>query len=129
MTKITIQVGDEGFEATLDEERAPRTVRMILDALPIEAAASTWGEEIYFGIPVDAALENGVETVSAGDLGYWPDGSAFCIFFGRTPVTTSPDEIKPASAVTPIGRIDNAEALKNHRAGETVRITARQDQG
>lgn len=124
MAKIKIQVGDEEFAATLDEQSAPETVRKILDALPIETTASTWGEEIYFSIPVDAALENGVETVRVGDLGYWPDGSAFCIFFGKTPVTASLDEIKPASAVTPIGRIENAEKLKKHSAGETVRITA-----
>jgi hypothetical protein len=124
MEKIVILVGDEGFDATLDEQSAPETVRRILDALPIEAKASTWGEEIYFSIPVDATLENGVETLRVGDLGYWPDGSAFCIFFGKTPVTKSLDEIKPASAVTPIGRIENAEELKKHSAGETVRITA-----
>ncbi len=124
MAKIKIQVGEEVFDATLDEQCAPDTVRKILAALPIEATARTWGEEIYFSIPVDANLENGVDTVRAGDLGYWPDGSAFCIFFGMTPVTTSPDEIKPASAVTPIGRIDNAEGLKQHGAGETVRIAA-----
>lgn len=124
MAKIRILVGDEVFDATLDEQSAPDTVRKILNALPIEATANTWGEEIYFRIPVDADLENGVETVSVGDLGYWPDGSAFCIFFGKTPLTTSLDEIKPASAVSPIGHIENAETLKKHRAGERVRITA-----
>ena len=124
MAKIMIQVGDEGFEGTLDEESAPETVRKILDALPIEATANTWGEEIYFRIPVDMDLENGVETVRVGDLGYWPDGRAFCMFFGKTPVTMSLEEIKPASAVSPIGRIENAEGLKRHSAGETVRITA-----
>jgi hypothetical protein len=124
MAKIVIQVDDEEFDATLDEQSAPETVRRILDALPIEAKASTWGEEIYFSIPVEAGLENGVETVRVGDLGYWPDGSAFCIFFGKTLISASLDEIKPASAVNPIGRIEDAEELKRHSAGETVRITA-----
>ena len=123
MAKIRIQVGDEEFDATLTEETAPETVRKILAALPIESMAKTWGEEIYFEIPVTIGAENARETVSKGDLGYWPAGECFCIFFGKTPMTTSEDDIKPASAVNVIGRIENPDALKNHRAGEPVRIT------
>jgi len=124
MAKIRILVGDEEFDATLDEQKAPETVRRILEALPIEGRANTWGEEIYFQIPVSMGEENAVETVSVGDLGYWPSGECFCIFFGKTPMTTSLEAIKPASAVNPIGRIENPERLKSHRSGETVRITA-----
>ncbi len=123
MAKIKIQVGEEEFDATLTEESAPETVRKILNALPIESAAQTWGEEIYFEIPVSMAEENAVSTVSKGDLGYWPAGECFCIFFGKTPMTTSEDQIKPASPVNPIGRIENPDALKKHSAGEPVRIT------
>ena len=72
---------------------------MIWDALPIEASASTWGDEIYFGIPVAAGEEMGQEVVELGDLGYWPPGSAFCMFFGPTPMSRG-DEIRPASPVT-----------------------------
>lgn len=123
MAEITIQVGDEQFDATLEEAGAPETVRQILAALPIEAVAMTWGDEIYFDIPVAMGEENAVETVHKGDLGYWPAGQCFCIFFGMTPMSASEDRIKPASAVNPIGRIDNADALKQHGAGESVRIT------
>jgi len=126
MAGIKIQVGDEQFDATLDEQSAPETVRQILAALPIEAAARTWGEEIYFDIPVAMGEENAVETVRKGDLGYWPAGQCFCIFFGMTPMSASEDQIKPASAVNPIGRIENADALKQHGAGEPVRITLAQ---
>jgi hypothetical protein len=122
MAKIKIQVGNETFDATLDEKLAPNTVRKILAAPPIEGKAGLWGEEIYFRIPVDTELENGVETVKVGDLGYWPDGSAFCIFFGKTPMTKSLDAVKPYSAVNPIGRIENTEALKRHHGGEKVSI-------
>lgn len=124
MAKIKIRVGDEEFDASLTEQGAPETVKRILAALPIEATAMTWGEEIYFEIPVTMDEENAVETVKKGDLGYWPAGTCFCIFFGRTPLTRSEDEIKPASAVNVIGRIENADALKKHHAGEPVRITA-----
>jgi len=122
MAKVKIQVGNETFDATLDENLAPNTVKKILAALPIEGKAGLWGEEIYFRIPVDAEPENGVETVKVGDLGYWPDGSAFCIFFGKTPMTKSLDAVKPYSAVNPLGRIENPEALKKHKTGETVWI-------
>ena len=120
--EVTITVGEEEFAATLEEESAPETVRAIREALPIEGAASTWGEEIYFTIPVEMGPENGVETVSVGDLGYWPQGNAFCIFYGKTPMSRSEEEIVPASAVNPIGRIEGAERLKKHAEGETVRV-------
>lgn len=122
MPKITITIESEQYEAELDEELAPATIEQITAALPIEATANTWGEEIYFTIPVDAAPENPVETVRVGDLAYWPEGSAFCIFFGKTPMSASEEQIVPASAVNPIGRIDECEGLKKYSGGETVRI-------
>ena len=98
--KILITAGPVQVEATLNETE---TALAILGALPISASASTWGDEIYFGIPVDVGLEDGQETVEMGELGYWPPGRAFCIFFGRTPASRG-DEIRPASAVTIIGK-------------------------
>ncbi len=83
-----------------------RTAVAIWNALPITATANTWGDEVYFSIPVKVALENGKETVSLGDLGYWPPGTAFCIFFGRTPVSRG-NEIRPASAVSIFGKVDS----------------------
>jgi hypothetical protein len=74
------------------------TARAIWYALPIKGQANLWGDEIYLSIPVSTGLENGQEVVKAGDLGYWPPGSAFCIFFGPTPASRG-DEIRPASAV------------------------------
>ena len=122
MARIQITVGDEPFDAVLDEQGAPRTVAAILAALPIEAEALTWGEEIYFEIPVAMGEENAVDTVQVGDLGYWPAGSCFCLFFGRTPMTESLPAVKPAGPVNPIGRIERPEALKEHGAGEKVRL-------
>lgn len=100
------------------------TAQAVWNALPITAAANTWGDEIYFGIPVNADLEQGREVVDMGDLGYWPPGRAFCIFFGPTPVSRG-DEIRPASAVTVIGRVSGDAALfKQVVAGTTVTIEA-----
>lgn len=81
-----------------------RTAQAIWDALPIKAEVNTWGKEIYFPIPVSLELEEGQETVAIGDLGYWPSGRAFCIFFGPTPASRG-DEIRPASAVNVFGRV------------------------
>jgi len=72
----------------------------------MEARANRWGGEIYFSISVEAGIEaDAREVVQAGELGYWLPGSAFCIFFGRTPVSEG-DEIRAASAVNIVGRIE-----------------------
>jgi hypothetical protein len=108
-------------EATLTDE-SPDTAKRIWEALPIEARANTWGDEIYFGIPVDADPENPREVVDLGDLAYWPPGNAFCIFFGRTPASRG-DEIRPASAVNVFGKVEgDPKIFKKVRSGERVRI-------
>ena len=100
------------------------TGRMVAEALPISASARTWGDEIYFPIPVEAELEGGKEVVEMGDLGYWPPGNAFCIFFGPTPASRG-TEIRPASAVTIIGRVDgDATVFRAAASGETVVVEA-----
>lgn len=118
--KITIEAGGVKAEAELNETE---TARLIWEALPVEARASTWGDEVYFDVPVTTGLENAVEVVDVGDLGYWPSGSAFCIFFGPTPMSRG-DEIRPASAVNVVGKVlGDATAFRAVSAGETVRIS------
>ena len=104
---ITISAGDMALNAELNDTD---TAGAIWDALPLHANSSTWGDEIYFQIEVEADLEDGQETVELGDLGYWPPGSAFCLFFGRTPASQG-DEIRPASEVTVVGRILNLSLI------------------
>jgi hypothetical protein len=100
--KIRILVSDVEIEAELNEAK---TSQRIWEALPIEGKVNLWGEEIYFAIPVKTGLETGSrEIVSAGELGYWPTGHAFCIFFGPTPASKA-DEIRAASAVNIIGKV------------------------
>jgi len=99
--KITITIGDIKMSAELNDSK---TAQKIWEALPIKGGASTWGDEIYFSIPVNIGLENAEEVVSEGDLGYWPPGSAFCIFFGTTPVSRG-NEIRAASPVNVFGKI------------------------
>ncbi len=118
--KIKISAGDVSVEATLNDSE---TAKAIHEALPIEAAAQTWGDEIYFSIGINSEPENPQETVEMGDLGYWPPGTAFCIFFGPTPMSQG-DEIRPASPVNVLGKIEgDPTVFKAVTSGETVTIT------
>jgi uncharacterized protein len=121
---ITISAGQVQVRARLNDTQ---TAQAIWEALPIAVHGSTWGDEIYFAIPVDRPTERGQEVVEQGDLAYWEPGSAFCIFFGPTPLSHG-DEIRPASAVTVVGRcLDDARAFKAVHSGEIVRLEARPD--
>jgi hypothetical protein len=100
--KITVRIGTLTMEAELNDSP---TARKIAEILPIQARFNTWGEEIYFAIPVTADLDDSArEVVEIGDLGFWPPGKAFCIFFGPTPMSKS-GEIRPASAVNIVGQV------------------------
>ncbi len=119
MRQIEIRAGKVHILGELDESH---TADAIWEALPLSAQANTWGEEIYFSIPVKLEADNPRAVVSLGDLGYWPPGTAFCIFFGRTPVSRG-NEIRPASPVNVFGRIRGAlEGLREVQDGETVNI-------
>jgi uncharacterized protein len=99
---LLIRVGTLTMEAELNDTA---TAQQIAAALPIRTGFNTWGDEIYFSIPVDAPLDDSArEVVEMGDLGYWPPGKAFCIFFGQTPMSQA-GEIRPASAVNVVGRV------------------------
>ncbi len=118
--KIRILVSELKVEAELNESKA---AQLIWEALPIEAKANPWGEEIYFAIPVKAGLEQGArEVVSPGELGYWPTGHAFCIFFGPTPASRG-DEIRAASAVNIIGKVlSDPKVFLKVKEGATVTL-------
>ena len=115
--RIRIEARPIEMEAVLNDSK---TADALWDALPLEAHGSTWGDEIYFSIGVRAAEEDPQETVELGDIGYWPPGSAFCIFFGPTPMSRG-EEIRPASAVTVFGKIvGDATILKKASSGAQI---------
>ena len=100
--RIVITAGSVTAEAELNESA---TAQAIWEALPISGRASTWGDEIYFRIPVEVEEARDARAeVEVGELGYWPVGSAFCIFFGPTPASSG-DKPRAASPVNIVGRV------------------------
>ena len=117
--KIKIKAGNVEVAAELNETK---TARAIWEALPIKGLASCWGDEIYFSIPVSLEEEDAKELVSMGDLGYWPLGTGFCLFFGPTPMSRG-QEIRPASPVNVFGRITgDAKVLKQVASGAEITV-------
>lgn len=121
MANVRIEVSGLSLEAELTESV---TARKILESLPLEGDATLWGDEIYFEIPLQLEPEADARAdVSVGDLGYWPVGAAFCIFFGPTPVSTD-DRPKAYSPVNVFGRLTGDPGrLKSVRDGARVRVT------
>jgi hypothetical protein len=119
--KIKIIAGGVTAEAVLNADSP--TAGAIWNALPLTATVNLWGDEIYFTIPVSLGLDRHArESVDMGDLGYWPDGPAFCIFFGPTPISSA-GVIKPASAVNVFGRvIGNPEVFKQVPSRASIRV-------
>ncbi len=119
--KVRITAGAVHVTATLNDTV---TAGLVWDALPFEAPAGIWGDEIYFAIPVEVGEEQAVEVVEMGAVAYWPPGAALCLFFGPTPMSRG-DEIRPASAVNILGSIDGDPAiLKQVGPGEVVVVEA-----
>lgn len=113
--KIQIKAGAVKAIAELNDTE---TAQAIWNALPIKGKASLWGDEIYFSIPLHLELESRQESVNIGDLGYWPQGDAFCIFFGPTPVSRG-DKIRPASPVTVFGKVIGSTTVFKDVASDT----------
>lgn len=102
--KIAITIDEKTFDGVLN---GTETAQTVAEVLPVETEPSFWGEEIYFGIPVEIDQnEEPEEEVEVGDLAYWPDGHSLCIFFGPTPNSEDEDSSpRPASPVTIIGKL------------------------
>ncbi len=119
MNKITITAGNVTMPAELNDSP---TARQIWDALPIEGRTNIWGDEIYFEIPIKAKQESDArEEVAVGELGYWPVGHAFCIFFGRTPVSTD-ERPRAYSPVNILGRV-TGDATRFRAVKDSTRVT------
>ena len=120
MRKILISA--ENVTATAALKDNP-TADAVWKALPLEARVNTWGDEIYFSIPVEMEqADDAGDVVNKGDLGYWPPGKAFCIFFGLTPASRN-SEIRAASAVNVFGSLEgNAAIFKKVPDGAVIKV-------
>jgi len=110
MSKI-IKILSKKYEFLVELNNS-KTSQKIIKKLPITSTANRWGDEIYFQIPVESELENGVEILEIGSVAFWPPGNAFCIFFGITPASTS-SKPQAASPVTVIGKIIDKKSLSD----------------
>ena len=120
MNKIEIKFEHLSFHAELNDSP---TSNELWKHLPLESQVNTWGEEIYFEIPLNMPQEpDAHEIVEIGELGYWPVGQAFCIFFGPTPVSTD-ERPRAYSPVNILGKImGDCEQLKSIQNQEKVRL-------
>ena len=108
MRKMRIRCEDVTATATLQDNA---TANAIWNALPITGQGNRWGAEIYFEIPVRVSqADDARAVVEAGELGFWPPGSAFCVFWGPTPASQG-DEIRAASPVNPFGKVEGDPAV------------------
>lgn len=121
MDKIKIESGDISLVAELN---GSDTAISIYNMLPISGIVNTWGDEVYFNIPVRIDLASDArQEVEIGDLGFWPVGDAFCIFFGPTPASTS-DLPKAYSPVNVFGHIlEDATELRKISSGDEIKVT------
>jgi hypothetical protein len=111
---------------TLDAELLDTpTARAVAATLPITSSAMTWGEEVYFEIPVKVAREKDARAVvTPGEVAYWPEGHCIALGFGRTPISQG-DECRLASPCNIFARmVGDVNALRSVRAGTAIKVTA-----
>ena len=116
---IIIKVNRLSIEAKIDSSELSD---LLWEKLPIEASVNLWGDEIYFKTNLESQSNQLQQVVDIGDVAFWPPGQAMCLFFGLTPIST-PDEIRPASAVIVFGKlIDDSKLLNIVKSGESISI-------
>ena len=118
--RLTVRAGEVTIDGQLNESP---TADLLWEALTVKAVANTWGDEIYFSIPVTVEEDDTAqETVDLGAIGYWPPGNALCLFFGPTPMSSG-DEIRPASAVNILGMLEgDPTVLKSVQPGTIIEV-------
>ena len=121
--KLRIQAGALSFAVALDETP---TAQALLEALPFESVAQTWGEELYFEAPVSADLEPGArQVVEPGTACFWVEGSAVALPYGRTPVSGKDGKPKLVSRCNVLGRVlGDPKLLSKIKPGDKIKVSA-----
>ncbi|MGE0062936.1 MAG: cyclophilin-like fold protein [Xanthobacteraceae bacterium] len=122
MARIRMTIGGVTLDAELLDTP---TAKAIAAALPLKASAMTWGEEVYFDVPVRVAREKDARAVvTSGEIAYWPEGPAIAIGFGRTPISQG-DECRLASPCNIFARaLGDVKSLRAVRAGAAIAVEA-----
>ena len=122
MARIRFDFGSLMLDAELLDTP---TAKAIAAALPISASALTWGEEVYFDVPVKVKREPDARAVVApGEIAYWPEGPAIALGFGRTPISQG-DECRLASPCNIFARaLSDVKVLGKVKAGTKIKVTA-----
>ena len=117
---IVFQIGSVRIVAV---PRDTATAKAITAKLPIQSSAQTWGEEVYFSIPVEADLENDARAVvEPGEIAFWVEGQCVAIGFGRTPISQG-DEIRLAARTNIwADAVDDVRELKPVVSGDSIKI-------
>jgi hypothetical protein len=119
-TKIKFVINGIKIRARL---RNTPTANKVAHALPLSSTAETWGEEVYFSVPVATELERDAKSVvEAGEIAFWVEGSCMAIGFGPTPISQG-EEIRLAAATNIFAdACDDVTALKSVPAGAAVTV-------
>lgn len=124
--EILLRIDGTDMAGVLTDEHSPQTAARIRQALPLEGRPKQWGDEYYFPIPVDMAEENGREIVETGTLAYWPEGNAFCIFYGPTPASDG-ETPRAASPVNVIGTVTSVDRLQGLSSPSEIQVEVLQE--
>ena len=119
--KLRIDAAGVSFEVILKETP---TAKALLAAVPFEARAQTWGEEVYFSTPVSVKLEaDARQIVEPGTVCFWTEGDAIALAWGRTPISTD-ERPKLASRCNVLGRLEgDPRALQKVRSGDRISVS------
>ena len=104
--------------------RETPTARALLAALPLTAKAQTWGEEVYFEIPVAAKLEeDSKQVVPPGTVCFWTEGNSLALPWGRTPASQG-DESRLVTRCNVLGQIEgDPRQLATVRGGDELTVS------
>ena len=122
MKTITIRTRSREITINVTSQDNP-TTQTIDKSLPLESAAETWGDEIYFDTGIAAPADGATTNVDVGGVAYWPQGRCLCIFFGKTPMSRSNKPV-PASEVVVVGKASNLDIklLRSVKDGDKITV-------